>query len=389
MEVLMNKANKSFGVDMIAVDGGPCGGKTTGMVRLVEACEKAGIIPIVVPEAATMLMESGIDPMVVGIEEFQKLIVFTQLAHEEIYLRAGEELASREKTRVVIFCDRGVFSSAAYLPDQNPLENFAHYLPQKHKGSLNEILSRYSGVIHMMTAADGAEEYYTLANNGARKETPEQARHLDIRTQRAWLGHPKLCVVGNIDSDGEAIAFDQKIHNAEVALWRIIGHPEPVEVEDKFLLGSFDPAKLPVPHEAVRMYQTYLSYDESKPGRERVRVRLWRGQATYVYTRKIARAANEGGGNFEHEELISERRYHALRERACPERNMIEKTRYCFLYEGQYFEVDVFAGKLEGLVLAEREKTDQNDTTRVPPFLDVVRDVTDDPEYANSHLAKK
>jgi hypothetical protein len=33
---------------------------------------------------------------------------------------------------------------------------------------------RYDGVFHLVTAAIGAEKFYTLANNTARSETPEQ-----------------------------------------------------------------------------------------------------------------------------------------------------------------------------------------------------------------------
>lgn len=34
---------------------------------------------------------------------------------------------------------------------------------------------RYDAVIHMVTAADGAEKYYTLANNEARYEDAKTA----------------------------------------------------------------------------------------------------------------------------------------------------------------------------------------------------------------------
>ena len=35
---------------------------------------------------------------------------------------------------------------------------------------------RYNAVFHLVTAAEGAEPFYTLENNEARTETPEQAR---------------------------------------------------------------------------------------------------------------------------------------------------------------------------------------------------------------------
>ena len=46
----------------------------------------------------------------------------------------------------------------------------------------------------MVTAADGASAFYTLENNQARTETPEEAIDLDRRTQKCWLGHAHMWV---------------------------------------------------------------------------------------------------------------------------------------------------------------------------------------------------
>lgn len=42
----------------------------------------------------------------------------------------------------------------------------------------------------MVTAADGAPEFYTTANNEARYESVEEAKELDKRLINAWVGHP-------------------------------------------------------------------------------------------------------------------------------------------------------------------------------------------------------
>ena len=47
-----------------------------------------------------------------------------------------------------------------------------------------------------MTAADGAEKFYSLENNDIRTESIEEAKAIDARTCRAWIGHPKLYVFG-------------------------------------------------------------------------------------------------------------------------------------------------------------------------------------------------
>jgi hypothetical protein len=48
-----------------------------------------------------------------------------------------------------------------------------------------------------VSAADGAEDYYTLANNTARSKGLDQARDLDRNIQTAWNGHPHHTIVPN------------------------------------------------------------------------------------------------------------------------------------------------------------------------------------------------
>lgn len=41
---------------------------------------------------------------------------------------------------------------------------------------------RYDAIVHLVTAADGADRFYTLANNSTRTESAEQAIAMDRRT---------------------------------------------------------------------------------------------------------------------------------------------------------------------------------------------------------------
>ena len=43
---------------------------------------------------------------------------------------------------------------------------------------------RYHQVIHMVTAANGAEKFYSLDNNATRSESPELARELDTKVSQ-------------------------------------------------------------------------------------------------------------------------------------------------------------------------------------------------------------
>ena len=40
---------------------------------------------------------------------------------------------------------------------------------------------RYDGILHLVTAASGAEEHYSLDNNEARTESVEMATHVGTR----------------------------------------------------------------------------------------------------------------------------------------------------------------------------------------------------------------
>ncbi len=67
------------------------------------------------------------------------------------------------------------------------------------------------------------------------------------------------------------------------------------------------------------------------------------------------------------------------------DRPLIEKTRYRIQQGELTWEVDEFAGENQGLILAEVELDDENQTVELPEWID--REVSD-PKYFNVNLAK-
>lgn len=65
--------------------------------------------------------------------------------------------------------------------------------------------------------------------------------------------------------------------------------------------------------------------------------------------------------------------------------HVIEKTRHHVRYAGRLYEIDVFAGDLAGLILAELETPDDVPAGELPSWLG--REVTDDAGYYNASLA--
>lgn len=76
------------------------------------------------------------------------------------------ELAALNGKPAIVFFDRGVMDPAAYMSP----EVFQALLDEQGWNQINLRDKRYDMVLHLVTAADGAEEYYTLANNAARYE---------------------------------------------------------------------------------------------------------------------------------------------------------------------------------------------------------------------------
>ncbi|MCO6184955.1 CYTH domain-containing protein [Rhizobium sp. L1K21] len=65
--------------------------------------------------------------------------------------------------------------------------------------------------------------------------------------------------------------------------------------------------------------------------------------------------------------------------------NVIEKVRYVVPYEGFLWEIDVYEGDLDGLVVAEVELESENDDPAIPAWVGM--ELTGDAAYSNQSLA--
>ena len=70
--------------------------------------------------------------------------------------------------------------------------------------------NRYDQVIHMVSAANGAEKFYSLDNHTCRSEDIDKAKELDKLVGEAWVGHPYLEVVDNRLGDSYHLLRNRK-----------------------------------------------------------------------------------------------------------------------------------------------------------------------------------
>ena len=358
----------------IVLTGGPCSGKTTGLARISSSLSDKKYEIIIVPEAATLIKNSGIkigEEFVSGYE-FEEMLFKFQLFIERLY----EEMYAKklEDKDVIIVCDRGIVDGRAYLTEEE-------YIKLLNKLGYDEIKARdsYDAVFHLKTVADGKEEFYTCENNEAREENAEEAREADKRTLNAWMGHPHLRVIDN------STDFDGKIDRLMAEIYSFLGLPVPIESERKYLVEMPDLDILKEKYFAVKseIVQVYL---KSENINEEVRIRQ-RGQNdsyTYYLTKKIKR---NDMSRYEIEEKISKDRYLSLLMEADTSKNIIRKTRYCFIYENQYFELDIYPFSKDKAIL-EIELTDETREVILPKEISIIKEVTDDDNFKNSNIAR-
>ncbi len=129
--------------------------------------------------------------------------------------------------------------------------------------------------------------------------------------------------------------------------------------------------------------QTYLVAD---PDCEvRLRRRIWQGGKTVnVHTTKKHLPNHE---EIETERQVSDALYESLLAQADPYRHTIHKLRKSFIWEGQYFELDQYLDRLNGLVILETKGITQGESVKLPPYIKVVEDITGRKQYYNYTLS--
>jgi adenylate cyclase len=146
-----------------------------------------------------------------------------------------------------------------------------------------------------------------------------------------------------------------------------------IEIERKFLLDG-DGWRAST-QRSLRMVQGYLGGELCS-----VRVRIEGAEA-----RLNIKSRTLGAVRAEYEYPLPVADAEDMLARFCPER--VEKTRHYVPFGGRLWEIDEFAGRNAGLVVAELELAAVDEIFDRPSWLG--REVTDDPRYYNTALATR
>lgn len=345
-----------------------------------------------VPEAATLFNAGGVAWASLSPEQAfcaQVELMRTQIRLEDAFAAVCAGSPS------VVLCDRGVLDGRAYVDDST----WSKMLDEVGEDTQQLRDERYDAVVHLVTAAIGAEQYYTLENNAARTESREDATALDRRIRDVYRGAENHFVVPNEPE----WSFSDKIDAAVDRVCAVVGVP--VMGKRRYFSLHQMPAELPVDTENFLIDYTYLA--GPKGSRDRAQMRrhispsksLDEALASPVLARdyslrqkRVAEADNAGFRENQRHitnfRRVNSRNYELLKSRRRMGSLDSVRWRRVFMHDNSVYELDVMIQPsiqiklaVEGIGSDEMGADSAKDAVSVPPFLDIAEEVTGRPQY--------
>lgn len=386
LNAMMEAEQKKRKIWKLVLTGGPCGGKTTGQAKLSTFFENLGWKVYRVPETATVLLGGGVNfadlPEYAQIE-FQENLLHTMIKIENTFFA----LAEASERNCLVICDRGTMDASAFVTKQE----WEEILRKNCCDEVDIRDNRYHQVVHMVTSAKGAEQYYTIEHHSTRLEGLEEARDRDTKAAEAWIGHPYVDIIDNDNQN-----FESKIHRLISCVAAKMG----IDIGDR-LSANAKKVKFaingPLPKDSA--FPNYRDFEvahhylqtASRTMQSRLRKRGRMGKFSYIHTIR----KQMGGQMIEVKTPLTHRDYSHLVDQEDPNHYTINKIRRCFMYNNQYFQLDIYKEpchpRCRGLILLETYTTLSADEFRdkLPKFLAIDREVTGDSAFSMFNLSLK
>lgn len=364
----------------ICLTGGPCAGKTTSLSKLRELFTPQFAV-YTVPELATMTFSSGVTIIPSSFTEedsrnFNAAIIQAQIDMEKYF----ENLAMTQRKRTIIITDRGCCDNFAYTSEANKAKMLSD-----QGWTMNFLCNeRYDMVIHLVTAASGADEFYILENNAARSESKDEAIALDLKIQKQWVGHPNFVLIDNSQK-----GFERKINRVLERVGDLAGTAPCHRIVKKYLLHpSFSLANLPndVDYNQYSEVQTFLLTSKPKT-RNFVIKRTYKDHfyPTFIYcSRRIEERYEK---RIETHRIISEKFYleciSSQRDRRYDQTHK-DIVAFSAHVNGEHNLYSIEKTSSRGqtyMILKVTRDTEHGDVPFIPAWLQVADDITECPKF--------
>ncbi|KAL6436613.1 hypothetical protein ACFW04_004817 [Cataglyphis niger] len=327
-------------------------------------------------QAVYLLREHGLEGF-----KFQENLLRTMIQIENTFFQLGESCSRN----CLIICDRGAMDASAFISKDK------WELMMASNGWNNVELrdNRYNQIIHMVSAANGAEEFYSTEDHACRSEGVELARELDYKAAASWIGHPYFDVIDNSQD------FETKICRMIECVCQKLG----IDTGDRLRSSSRKVkflVKAPLPPDtefpAFQDFDVVHNYLQSNNPKmqARLRKRGQKGHWSYIHT---IRRPKMCGQVIEVKTQLTHRDYLNMLAQRDDSHFTIFKRRRCFLINNQYFQLDIYREpghpRCRGLMLLETYTALTGDELKniLPQFLTIEKEVTNNPDYSMFNLS--
>ncbi|EGR29071.1 hypothetical protein IMG5_163610 [Ichthyophthirius multifiliis] len=367
----------------ICLTGGPCAGKTSGLAFLSEKLKDDDFKVYLIPEAATLISTGGgmleqsnyTDEQIIN---FQKILMRIQMSLEDQFY----QLAEMSGKQSILICDRGLLDGKAFLQQKQ-----WYKILKEMNVSEQEIRDkRYDSVFHLVTAANGASDYYIM--DGARFQNKDQAIEIDKKFQKAWMGHQKLEIIDNITVN----SFQEKLQKLLYLIRKSSGIPVkgPKLYKRLVIVNPENHPNLPsyLQYESFEIEDIFLynqEYNENKGKLTKIRKRIQNNE--YIYICSENHIIN-GKQTMYYKKRLNFREYELIKDRQDTKRSTIRKNRRQFVHNGCFYALDKFK-EFDMCILRIKNISDNNIANIIPEFLTIDADVTDNKEFRSINLSLK
>ncbi|KAI5716110.1 hypothetical protein M8J76_001089 [Diaphorina citri] len=303
--------------------------------------------------------------------KFQENLLHCMIQIENTFFELGRSC----KRNCLIICDRGTMDASAFVTP----EKWEKMMAANGWNSVELRDNRYNQIIHMVSAANGAEDFYTTEDHACRSESVEIAKELDHRAAAAWIGHPYFDVIDN-SSD-----FESKICRMIAGVCQKLG----IDTGDRLKTDSKKRkflVKSPLPDGEGKFPERYQDFDVVHHYLQTG------GHWSYTHTIRKPKIHNQV---VEVKTQLTHRDYINMLQQKDDSHWAIFKKRRCFIHNNQYFQLDVYKEpchpRCKGLILLETYSALENDEllSRLPKFLTLIKEVTGNPDYSMFNLSLK
>ena len=373
---------------LVCVTGGPCAGKTTALAEITEMFPEH--IVYTLPELATLVVTAGQsldhsqkDPGIEG--QLVRKFISHMMATEDYFTNVG----MHEQKDVIVLTDRGCIDPKPY----SDKETWSQLMSEAGWSEDDLTNNRYDLVIHLVTAADGAVDYYTKVNNKARRETADEAKIMDKQTQDAWLNHHNFKIIHNHYG-----SFQGKLNKIYQQVGDLVGYNPSFNLASKFLLpDDFDiEAAIPqhIPSSTFSQQIDYLEVDNPEKVSAYISFR-YNDDGKETYTHVVRNLSKNLDKRREQKSQIRKHVYRLFNSQRDLNKKTLHKKITSFNYSNTSFVVEEFFGdnkyanRIHKILRYERSINEGGIPIEIPEWLPLVKDVSGRKEYHSYSLASK